>query len=86
MIDLSTGQRKVFAAVAGGFIFTGLLAIILSSGGVYGISQSILEATGLSAYQGVVSTYGLSAIAVGLTLGYVVRVNKTDAERHGLDE
>lgn len=86
MIDLSIGQRKVFAVLAGGFIFTGLFAILLSSGGRYGISQSILEATGLAMYQGLVSTYGLAALAAGLALGYVVSVSKTDAERSGLDE
>lgn len=86
MIDLSVSQRKVVAVVAGGLLFTGLLAIILSSGGKYGISQSILEATGFAAYQGIASTYGFGAIAVGLALGYIVSVNKADAERHGLRE
>lgn len=85
MLRLSRGRRQTVGRVAGFFLLTGLLGIILTMGGRHGTSPSILEIAGFSQIGSVVYLYSLIALLLAFALGYVVRQNKSDDERHGLD-
>ncbi|WP_267639962.1 hypothetical protein [Haloarchaeobius amylolyticus] len=85
-MKLSDGQRRLVAGVALFLLVTSLLALVAAGGGKYGISESVVEALGFGEFQSLVAAYGLGGLAVALALGKLVSMNKTDEERHGLNE
>ncbi|WP_435318753.1 hypothetical protein [Haloarchaeobius sp. TZWSO28] len=85
-MNLSDRQRRFVAGVALFLLVTSLLAIVAAAGGKYGSSESVVESLGFESSQSLVAAYGLGGLAAALGLGKLVSMNKSDEERHGLDD